>query len=82
MSKSEPCRIGEMGERTQGPAFRYAYQVRFVGNGGTSFGEWVRPYKSKADAIEAARRADSTGLRYGTFVRRVRLSKPEYEDAR
>jgi len=61
------------------PAYRYAYQVCFVGNGGSSFGEWVRPFRSKADATEAARQADGTGLRYGAFVKRIRITQREFD---
>ena len=60
---------------------KYVYQVRFQGNKGKSLWPYDSLMRSRAKALDKAKTLDSVGLRYGAFVKRIRVTQDVWERA-
>jgi len=66
-------------------AYRYAYEIAFQGNDGSTYGLYARPenrFRSHDSAVVEARSAEGCGRSYGAFPRKVRVSHEDYALAR
>jgi hypothetical protein len=61
---------------------RYAWQICFQGNKNSSYGQWLRPYRSKKVAKVALFHAEGCGRRWGAFLRRMKISEADWQLAR